>query len=138
MSVPKSEGPGSVSQVKCTAAVRGKGTAAVSLYRHLAPLTVDAICWVLPLDSRVNIQQAMVSMFTSVKVGVEKPKASFAKGEIAFLASGSLLCFFTGDAKSAIPLNPVGKVDSGLEVLASLRTGDVIRLSKETGSSTTG
>jgi uncharacterized protein len=133
MAVSSSEGPGSVSRVKCNATVKGKGAAQVSLYRHLAPLTVDAIGWALPLDSRVNIQQGMVSMFTTIKVGVEKPKLSFVKGDIAFLASGGLLCLFTSDAKSAVPLNPVGKVDSGLEVLTALRPGDVIRLAKEEG-----
>ena len=133
MAVSSGEGPGSVSRIKCSATVKGKGTAGVSLYRHLAPLTVDAIGWVLPLDSRVSVQNALVSMFTSIKVGVEKPKLSFAKGDVAFLASGSLLCFFVGDAKSAVPLNPVGKVDSGLEILGTLRPGDVIRLAKEEG-----
>ena len=131
MAVSSNEGPGSVSRVKCSATIRGKGTAGVSLYRHLAPLTVDAIGWALPMDSRVNIQQGMVSMFTSIKVGVEKPRLGYAKGEVAFLASGGLLCFFVSDVKSAMPLNPVGKVDAGLEVLASLKPGDVIRLAKE-------
>jgi hypothetical protein len=100
--------------------VKGKGSARLSLYRHLAPLTVDAITWGLPMDSRVNVQQAMVCVFTSIKVGVEKPRLSFEKGDVAFLASGSLLCFFSKNAKSAVPLNPVGKVDSGVEVLDSL------------------
>jgi len=131
MAVSSSEGPGSVSRVKCSATIRGKGSAVVSLYRHLAPLTVDAIGWELPMDSRVSMQQSMVSMFTSIKVGVEKPRLAFSKGEVAFLASGGLLCFFLGEVKSAMPLNPVGKVDSGLEVLASLRPGDVIKLAKE-------
>lgn len=83
------------------------------------------------MDSRVNIQEGMVCMFTAIKVGVEKPRLTFAKGEVAFLASGGLLCFFVGDVKSSMPLNPVGKVDAGLEVLSSLRPGDVIRLSKD-------
>ena len=133
MAVSSSEGPGSVSRVKCSATVKGKGTAGVSLYRHLAPLTVDAIGWELPMDSRVNIQHGMVSMFTTIKVGVEKPKLSFAKGDVAFLASGGLLCFFVSDAKSAVPLNPVGKVESGLEVFEVVKPGDVIRLAKEEG-----
>lgn len=133
MAVSTGEGPGSVSRVACTATVKGKGSAGVSLYRHLAPLTVDAIGWALPMDSRVNLQQAMVCMFTTIKVGVEKPRLSFEKGEVAFLASGGLICFFVGSAKSAMPLNPVGKVDSGMEVLTSLRTGDVIRLAKVEG-----
>lgn len=133
MSVQADEGPGSVSRLKCIATVRGKGSAGVSLYRHLAPLTVDAISWQLPMDSRVHIQQGMVSMFTSIKVGVEKPRLSIAKGEVAFLPSGALLCFFTADAKSAMPLNPVGKVESGAELLSSLKLGDVIRLEREKG-----
>lgn len=133
MSQPSKEGPGSVSRIECSAQVMGKGMVRLSLYRHLAPLTVDAISWVLPMDSRVNVQQAMVCMFTSIKVGVEKPRLSFEKGELAFLASGSLLCFFLGEAKSAVPLNPVGKVDSGLDVLGSLRAGDVIKLARVVG-----
>jgi len=119
--------------VKCSATVKGKGMAGVSLYRHLAPLTVDAIGWELPMDSRVSIQHGMVSMFTTIKVGVEKPRLSFAKGDVAFLASGGLLCFFVSDAKSAVPLNPVGKVESGLEVFEVVKPGDVIRLAKEEG-----
>ena len=133
MAVSSGEGPGSVSRVVCSATVKGKGAAGISLYRHLAPLTVDAICWELPMDSRVNLQQAMVCMFTPLKVGVEKPRLSFGKGEVAFLASGGLLCFFIADAKSAMPLNPVGKIDSGLELLSFLRPGDVIRLAKVEG-----
>ena len=68
---------------------------------------------------------------TLMEVNMEKPRLGYAKGEVAFLASGGLLCFFVSDVKSAMPLNPVGKVDAGLEVLASLKPGDVIRLAKE-------
>ena len=131
MAVSSGEGPGSVSRIKCTAAVRGRGNFGVSFYRHLAPLTVDAITWALPMDSRVHIQQGMVSVFTSIKVGVEKPRLAYTKGEVAFLASGGLLCFFVTDAKSSMPLNPVGKLDDGLEVLSALKPGDVVRLSKD-------
>ena len=133
MVVSSSEGPGSVSRIKCSATVKGKGSAGVSLYRHLAPLTVDAISWALPMDSRINVQPAMVSMFTTIKVGVEKSKLAFAKGEVAFMASGGFICFFLSDVKSAVPLNPVGKLDTGLEVISALRPGDVIRLAKEEG-----
>lgn len=119
---------GSVSRLECTASVRGKGVAAVSLYRHLAPLTVDAIAGVLPLDSRVNVQRSMVCLFTSIRTGVEKPRTAFERGEVAFLASGGLLCFFLGASKSERPLNPVGKVDEGMETLDAIRLGDVVAL----------
>ena len=130
MSQPAKEGPGSVSRIECSAVVKGKGSARISLYRHLAPLTVDAIGWALPIDSRVNIQRAMVCMFTNIRVGVEKPKTSFERGDVAFLPLGSLICIFLGEAKSGASINPVGKVDSGLEVLDSLRPGDVVKLAK--------
>ncbi len=120
---------GSVSRVVCSASVRGKGEATVSFYRHLAPLTVNAFLRTLPFDSRVNIQPAMVSLFTELRVGVEKPRLQFSKGDVAFLASGSLICIFIGDARSERPLNPLGKVEEGLQVFESAKLGDVVRIS---------
>ncbi|MDV3244933.1 MAG: hypothetical protein LYZ66_07175 [Nitrososphaerales archaeon] len=128
MSQPTEQGPGSVSRIECAAQVRGKGIAKLSLFRHLAPLTVNAIHRAMPLESRVNIQPAMRCLFTSIRVGVEKPRLTFERGEVAFLASGGLLCIFVKGAKSAMPLNPVGKVEEGLGIMDSLTAGDVVRL----------
>jgi len=121
-------GPGSVSRVPCTVKLSGKGEVKISLYRHLAPLTVNAILRVLPMDSRVNVQPATACLFSSVRVGVEKPKLAFERGDVAFLASGALLCFFLRSARAEHPLNPIGRVDEGLELLDSLRAGDVARV----------
>ncbi len=120
---------GSVSRVECLAQVRGKGEAKVVFLRHLAPLTVNAIFHALPIDSRVSMSTAMMSMFTSIQVGVEKPRLSYERGDVAFLAGGGLLCVFLKAAKSDRPLNPVGKVESGMEVFDSIARGDVVRLS---------
>ena len=111
------------------AQVVGRGEVKVSLYRHLAPLTVNALMRTLPVESRVNVQRAMVTLFTAVRVGVEKHRTSFERGDVAFLASGGLLCFFLRSVTSDRPLNPVGRVDSGLELLDALGPGSVIRLS---------
>ncbi len=119
---------GSVSRIQCLVQVRGKGEAKVALLRHLAPLTVNAITDSVPIDSRVSVQTAMTCLLTSLKVGVEKPASAFERGDVAFLASGSLLCVFLKGAKSDRPLNPVGKVESGMEVFDALRPGDVVRL----------
>jgi hypothetical protein len=71
----------------------------------------------------------MVSLFTQLRVGVEKPRVQFARGDIAFLPSGGLICVFLGDARSDRPLNPLGKVDSGMETFDSIRPGDVVSFS---------
>ena len=83
---------------------------------------------VLPLQSRANVQEAMVCMFTSVRVGVEKPRTAFSGGEIAFLPSNALLCVFVKSVKSERPLNPIGRVENGIELFDSARLGDVIQI----------
>ena len=120
---------GSVSKLDCVVSVGGKGQGRISLYRHLAPLTVNSVVRSLPLSSRVTLQPAMVSLFTQLRIGVEKPRLKFARGDVAFLPSGGLICVFLGEAGSDRPLNPIGKVESGLELFDSLKSGDVVSLS---------
>jgi hypothetical protein len=114
--------------VECVASVKGKGEGRVSFFRHLAPLTVSAVLRSVPFDSRVTIQSSMVCLLTQLKVGVEKPRTQFARGDVAFLPSGGLMCVFLGVARSDRPLNPVGKVESGLEMFDAIRPGDVVRV----------
>ena len=120
---------GSVSKVECNVAIGGRLLGKLSLFRHLAPLTVNAVLRSIPFDSRVSLQPAMVCLFTQLKVGVEKPRMQFARGDVAFLASGGLVCVFLGEARSDRPLNPIGKVESGMESFDAIRLGDVVRVS---------
>ncbi len=95
----------------------------------MAPLTVNAITRLLPIESRVNVQsQAMVCLFTSVRVGVEKARTKYTRGEVAFLPSGALICVFARDVQSERPLNPIGRVERGIDVFDGMRSGDVVRL----------
>ncbi len=121
----------SVSRVECKVTVRGKGEFVVELYKHLAPITVNAIMRVLPMSSRVTVYpRAMVCVLTGIKTGVEKQRFEFSKGEIAFLAANGSICFFTANVKSASPLNPVGKLQANNEVLEKLTAGDVMAISQ--------
>jgi hypothetical protein len=124
----KTEQPQSVSRILCTASIRGKGSAEIGIYRHMAPLTVNALMRVFPIQSRVNLQDAVVCMFTTVRVGVEKSRTTFSRGEIAFLPSNALICVFVKEVKSDMPLNPIGKVEDGMKLFDSVRLGDVIEL----------
>lgn len=71
----------------------------------------------------------MACLFTDLRIGVEKPRVQFSRGDVAFLASGGLICFFLGDARSDRPLNPIGKVEEGLGLFDSMRPGEVVHLS---------
>lgn len=136
MSSQPTPAAGSVSKVECIATIGGKGEARLSFFRHLAPLTVNSVLRTLPFDSRVTLQPAMVCLFTELRVGVEKPRTQFARGDVAFLPSGGLVCVFLGDARSDRPLNPIGKVDSGMESFDAIRPGDVVRFALAPGSQT--
>ncbi len=128
MAQSSDQSAGSVSKIDCLATVRGKGEAKVALFRHLAPLTLNAVLRSLPLDSRANVQPGMVCLFADLRVGVEKPRTSFSRGEAAFLPSAGLVCIFLHDASSDRPLNPLGRVEDGLALFEGLRPGEVVRL----------
>jgi len=120
----------SVSKVECAASVRGKGKFTLGLYRHLAPVTVTALLEELPLASRAQVYSgAMVTLLTKIKIGVEKQRLDFSKGDVAFLAANGSICVFLANAKSQRPLNPIGKVEEGIEVLQKAASGDVVEVS---------
>jgi hypothetical protein len=122
----------SVSRVDSVATVRGKGTFTIGFYRHLAPVTVTALLDEFPVSSRAMIYPGMVMLLTSIKTGVEKQRLEFARGDVAFLAANGSICIFLKNAKSERPLNPVGKVEGGLEVLERAAAGDVIQIAPGT------
>jgi len=120
----------SVSKVECNATVRGKGKFTLGLYRHLAPVTVTALLDDLPVASRAQVYPgAMITLLTKIKIGVEKQRLEFSKGDVAFLAANGSICIFLANAKSQRPLNPVGKVEDGLDVLQKTASGDVLEIS---------
>jgi uncharacterized protein len=119
----------SVSKIECAATVRGKGKFTLGLYRHLAPVTVTAILGELPLASRAMVSPGMITLMTKLKTGVEKQRMEFSRGDVAFLAATGSICIFLRNVKSERPLNPVGKVEEGLEVLEQASAGDVVQIS---------
>lgn len=110
--------------------MRGKGSFTLGFYRHLAPVTVAAVLDALPLSSRAAVYQgAMVTLLTQIKTGVEKPRTDYSAGDVAFLAANGSICIFLANAKSQRPLSPLGKVESGLEVVRTAVAGDVVVIS---------
>jgi hypothetical protein len=136
--VPEPEPALSVSKVECTATVRGKGKFTLGLYRHLAPVTVTALLDEFPLASRAMVYPgAMICLLSKIKVGVEKQRLEFSKGDVAFLAANGSICIFLATAKSQRPLNPVGKVEEGLEILQNVTAGNVVEISAVTAQAAT-
>ena len=123
----------SVSRIVGEIEVRGKGKTLIFLFRHLSPLTVNSLLRAIPIESRAFVQNSMVCIFTSLRVGVEKAKFEFSRGDVAFLPLNSTLCIFLQKVKSERPLNHVGRIENNIELIQDVRSGDVvlIRLSQE-------
>ena len=121
----------SISAMEMVARVSGKGTVVGNVFKHLSPVTLTKILQELPIMGRVNFyEKGFVYILTNVVAGEEKSRKEFTKGQIAFMPSGSSICFFIQDVRSYKPMNPLGEVTKGMEVLESLKRGDSIEIEK--------
>jgi hypothetical protein len=117
----------SVSKLSITIDVYGKGRAEGEVFRHLAPITLNSLLRNMPLHGRaIRFKDQFIYITSGIITGVEKARKSFQKGEIGFLSSNGALFFFFENCEVAIPINPLGRITSGLDVLMRAGAGDVI------------
>jgi len=118
-----------VSAMEMNGSVPNKGSIRGRMHKHLAPVTLTKIQRATPFNGRVNFyEKNFVYILTSVVTGEEKSRKEFRKGEIAFMPSGCMLCFFLQDTRSYKPMNPLGEITDGLSVLESCKRGDSIQI----------
>lgn len=109
--------------------VLGKGEIKARVYKHLAPVTLAKIQRALPLIGRVNFfEKSFAYILTDVIAGEEKAKLEIKRGSVAFMPAGSTICFFLNDTKSYKPMNILGQIEEGLEILEDIRRGDSLRV----------
>lgn len=100
-----------------------------ALKRHLSPRTVGAVMRSLPVSGRVrSLGGGVLYLKAGIDSGLERPRSSFCRGDVAFLPSAQSICFFTADAPRAQPMTPLGSLGDGAGLLDSARPGDTARL----------
>lgn len=123
---------GSVSRIRLTAEVSGKGSAACELVRHLAPITVSALLKGLPVQDRMHrFEDKFIYIETGLVVGAEKNKTQFRRGDLAFLPSNGAVCFIVKDCTTQA-MNLIGRIVENVEALEGAQAGDVIAVKKPT------
>lgn len=109
--------------------IAGKGSMEAEILRHLSPTTFTHLVAKLPIQGRINrYSDQFIYIITGIGLGVEKGRSEFKRGEIAFLAMNGALCFFIKDSKLAKPMNPLGKINKGIEILDGIGIGDVLKV----------
>ena len=122
----------SVSKLEFRAIFEGKGEARLNIYRHLSPVTVSNMLMENKLAGRmVRFHDVFIYAPLGIRVGVEKARRQFKKGDIAFMSSTGAICFFLSDASVGVPMNPLGEVSSGMDVVERCGVGDTVLLIKE-------
>ncbi len=119
-----------VSKVRVRFVIEGVGTAEGELVRHLAPRTVDTIVRALPLEGYASTWLEEVYFEVPVRLGREKAVRKVEKGTIAYWPAGSAICVFYGSSQPIEPVNPMGRITSGLELFARVRVGAKIRMER--------
>ncbi len=105
-----------------------EGVAMGELIRHLAPRTVDAIVRALPVEGYASTWLEEVYFEVPVRLGEEKAVRRVEKGTIAYWPAGSAICIFYGQSQPVGPVNPIGRITSGLELFAQVKMGARIRM----------
>jgi len=122
----------SVSKIHLVLSLKGKARISLELKRHLAPKTVGAILRALPLEGNAHMMSTSFAFVdTSLTAGGEKLKTQFKKGDVTFMASNGSICFFLEDTTSTKPMTLVGRINSDLAELNTIKPGDIFLVSQD-------
>ena len=122
---------GSVSKQDLVLTLKGKTSLNLELKRHLAPKTVGTVMRSIPIEGNAHmIGNSIAFIDTTIRVGGEKLRTQFKKGDIGFLASNSSICFFIDDVPNMKPMTLIGKVISNLESLKDVKPGDIFTITQ--------
>ena len=125
---------GSVSKIKLILEIKGKEKLQCELKRHLSPRTVGIIIRALPLEGNAHLlSKNIVYLETPIESGLDRPRREFKKGDIAFMPANGSLCFFLDNEEEVKTMTPIGKINSKLDSLQNIKSGDVLTLYAETG-----
>ncbi len=119
-----------ISRIIFRAEFEGSGEAKGEFIRFLAPRTVDALLMLLPLRGRISISKAQLYFDVPLKMGYEKAVSRVDEGDVAYWPFGSALCFFTEEMQPYRPVNLVGKIITGVEVLKNVTSGVPIKVNR--------
>ena len=115
-----------LSKIPIKITIVDKGEAKGYLNRLTAPLTVETIQQLLPINSRTSPAMGHVSVLLGIKRGTEKPVTQVKAGTIAYWPRSDALTIYPKDTKPYSPVNKIGEVDENLELFNRLRSGSRI------------
>ncbi|MCS7364438.1 MAG: cyclophilin-like fold protein [archaeon GB-1867-035] len=110
------------------------GSIIVELREDWNPKTIDKIIKNLPRRSRANRWGDEVYFSIGIRVEEENSRVDMEVGEVAYWPPGEALCIFFGPTPVSItnkpraysPVNPIGVVKEGMEILSRIKGGEEV------------
>ena len=112
-----------LSKIPIKITIVDKGEAKGYMNRLTAPLTVETIQQMLPINSRTSPAMGHVSVLLGIKRGTEKPVSQVKAGTIAYWPRSDALTIYPKDTKPYSPVNKIGEIEENLELFNRLRSG---------------
>lgn len=119
-----------ISRIPIKIIVEGLGESRAVLIRFLSPRTVDAVVRLLPLEGRAAVWRNEIYFEIPLKIGVEKPRETVKKGDLAYWPLGKAFCIFFGDMRPHTPVNLIGQIADNIEVFNRVRSGMKVRVER--------
>ena len=118
-----------LSKVNLKMIIRDKGEIEVNLFKHLSPTAVGNILRNIPIEGRMNkLDETFAYILTPIKIGSERSRKKFEKGDISFIASNGAIGIFLKDMEVSKSMSLIGKIKPDEDILNRISNGDSISL----------
>ena len=112
------------------------GEVIVKLVREWNPKTIEKLIKILPVTSIANRWGDEIYFDIGIEIEEENSKIDMEIGEVAIWPPGKALCLFFGPTpisssnkpKAYSPVNPIGMIESGIEILNKVNSGVKVKV----------
>lgn len=109
--------------------IEGVGETEGELIRIYAPLTVDKLLRMLPIEGRAHPIRGGVSLIIGIKRGEEKSVKKVEAGTISYWPRGDAVCLYHESVSVYSPVNRIGRMNN-IDLIKNIKSGTSIRIFK--------
>lgn len=114
----------SFSRIPFRLLIANRGEVKGELIKHLAPFTNSRLIKLRRLEGVITREKSQVVFLANMSVGLEKSKKDFEAGDIAILPIDGSIRFILEKITASRPMNHIGAVKNGLDILLQTKSGD--------------
>ncbi|MEM0118284.1 MAG: hypothetical protein QXV32_07535 [Conexivisphaerales archaeon] len=118
----------SFSRIPFRLVISEKGEVRGELVKHLAPFTNAQLIKAGKVEGVITREKEQVVLVAGIKAGLEKSKKEFEAGSVALLPLDGSIRFILTNQSVPRPMNHIGEVKEGMDILAHARSGDRAQL----------